>query len=176
MADAIKDKLSLVPNPQSCSTWCKSFKVLSDVVRKCPCPGMRDVTSYLPLWTIRVLLLRRMYAAGATRLKLDGTSWNLFAGTFPDQKKMLQKVVQADPGLTCKMAMQRCNYTGPPELMTMHLCFLSTIDRTRTHFLTKNKDILAKARADYKEENHQNPVLRELVKIIKEAAQQASKS
>ena len=142
--------------------------MVSDVVQQCPCPGMRNVTSYLPLWTIRVLLLRRMFAAGATRLKVDGSSWADFAATFPDQTHMLEKVVQARPAATCKMAMHMCSYTGPPQLFTMYLCLLQAVYRTSTQFLTKNTDIMVKARADYKKENHQHPVLKELVQIIKQ--------
>ena len=89
--------------------------------------------------------------------------------TFPDQKTMLDRVVKAEPGLTCAMAIRKCSYTGPPELMTMYLCFLGAIDRTSTQFLIRTKDIMAKARADYKKENGQNPVLKELVQIVKES-------
>ena len=169
LADAIKEKLSSVPRPQSCAAWCRSFRILSMVVKECPCPGMRNETSYLPLWTMRIMLLRRMYIAGATRLRVDNSLWSAFAMTFPDQKTMLDRVVKAEPGLTCAMAIRKCGYTGPPELMTMYLCFLGAIDRTSTRFLIRTKDIMAKARADYKKENGQNPVLKELVQIVKES-------
>lgn len=173
-ADAIKEKLSSVRGPRSCSEWSKSFQKLSEVVRDCPCPGMRDVTSYLPLWTMRAMLLRRMYAAGVSRLRLDDSSWSDFAAGFPDQKKMFKKVIKAERGLTCKMAIQRSGYTGPAELLSMYLCFLGAVDRTSTRFLFTNEAILAKARVDYKKEHHQNPNLKELLKIVKASVKQGS--
>jgi len=168
MADAIKEKLPSVQGPWSCSAWSQSFRILSDVVEGCPCPGMRDITSYLPLWTMRGMLLRRMYAAGASQLRRDASLWEDFAAAFPDQKKMLEKIVKSEPGLTCTMALRRMEYKGPPELLTMYLCFMGGIDSTSTAFIIKNTDMLARARAEYKKDHRQNPVLLELVKIVKE--------
>jgi len=109
-----------------------------------------------------------MYAAGASQLRRDASLWEDFAAAFPDQKKMLEKIVKSEPGLTCTMALRRMEYKGPPELLTMCSCFLGGIDRTSTAFLTKNTDMLARARAEYKKDHRQNPVLPELVKIVKE--------
>ena len=113
------------------------------------------------------MLLRRMYAAGATRLALDDSLWSDFAATFPDQKKMLEKIVKAEPGLTCRDAIQRSKYKGPAELLAMYLCFVGAADRTSTPFLLKHEATMTKLRADYKEEQLQNPVLHELLKIVK---------
>ena len=165
LADAIKQKMSSVPGPTSCSAWSKAFRKLSEVVQDNPCPGMRDVKSYVPLWTMRAILLRRMYASGVSRLRLDASSWSEFAATFPDQKKMFEKVVSQP--LTCKAAMQESEYTGPAELMAMYLCFLGAVDHTSTGYLVKHEVTLKKARTDYKKENHQNPVLKELLGIVK---------
>ena len=131
LSDAIKRKMSSVPGPTTCSQWSKAFQKLSEVVLENPCPGMRNVTSYVPLWTMRALLLRRMYSSGASRLRLDGSSWSEFAATFPDQKKMFEKVVSRP--LTCKEAMQESEYTGPAELLAMYLCFLGTVARKLPH-------------------------------------------
>ena len=51
--------------------------------------------------------------------------------------------------------------------MAMYLCFLGAVDRTSTSYLIKHEVTLAKARTDYKKENHQNPVLKELLQIVK---------
>ena len=167
LADAIEEKLPAVHGPRSCSAWSKAFQDLSQVVQDNPCPGMRDTTSYVPLWTMRALLLRRMWATGTRRLALDDSLWSDFAATFPDQKKMLSKVVVAETGLTCRNAMQRCKYKGPAELLTMYLCFLGTVDRTSTSFFIKHEAKLKKLRAIYKTDHLQNPVLLELLKIMK---------
>ena len=66
LADAVKKGCPSVQGPQSCSTWSKSFQKLSGIVQDSPCPGMRNVNSYLPLWTMWCMLLRHMYTAGAT--------------------------------------------------------------------------------------------------------------
>lgn len=175
LADAVKKSMSTVRGPRSCSAWIKAFRDLSDVVKKNPCPGMRNVTSYLPLWTMRAILLRRMYAAGASRLQVDNSLFGDFASTFPDQMKMLDKIVGAKPELlTCKAVLKMSGYTGPPELMAMYLCFLKAVDRTSTEFLTKNMGILTKTRGDYKKQNLHNPVLRELVKIVRESLRRGS--
>ena len=172
LADAIKR--SKVRGPRSCSAWIKAFRNLSDIVQKNPCPGMNDVTSYLPLWTMRAILLRRMYAAGTPRLQLDNSSFSDFASTFPDQNKMLEKIVEIKPSMTCKAAMKMSGYTGPLELMAMYLCFLKGVDRTSTVFFCKNMGLLMKTRADYKLSNLQNPVLRELVKIVRQDLRRGS--
>ena len=120
---------------------------------------------------MRAILLRRMYAAGATKLRLDNCLFKDFANTFPDQKAMLHKVVEyqlrVKKSLTCKEALQASNYKGPPELMSMYLCFLKAVDRTSTAFFKKNFDLLQKTRGEYKEQHHQNPVLRELVQVVR---------
>ena len=59
---------------------------------------MNNITAYVPLWTVRAILLRRMYAAGASRLQLDNSLFSDFASTFRGPKKMLEKIVQAKPG------------------------------------------------------------------------------
>ena len=164
-ADAGQEKVP--QGPRSCSTWSKAFHVLSKTVKDNPCPGMKDPKAYVALWTMRAMLLRRMYATGGTRLALDNSSWSDFATTFPDQKDMLGKLIQAEPGLTCRDAMQRSQYKGPPELLTMFLCFLGAADRTSTSFFLKHQAELEKLRASYKEEHLQNPVLKELLKIMK---------
>ena len=92
--------------------------------------------------------------------------WSEFAATFPDQKKMLRCLIPR-PGLTCRNAMQRCKYKGPAELLTMYLCFLGTVDRTSTSFFIKHEAKLKKLRAIYKTDHLQNPVLLELLKIMK---------
>ena len=176
LANAVKKMMSKVRGPWSCSTWITAFRNLSDVVRKSPCPGMNNVTSYLPLWTMRAILLRRMYAVGASQLQVDNSLFSDFASTFPDQKKMLEKIVEAKPSLTCRAALKISGYKGPPELMTMYLCFLKGVDRTSTEFLMKNMDILSKTRSDYKKKNLQNPVLRELVKLVREGLHKGSGS
>ena len=137
---------------------------------------MNHVTSYLTSWTMRAILLRRMYAAGASQLRVDNSSFSDFASTFPDQKKMLEKIVVATPGLTCRAALKMSGYKGPPELMSMYLCFLKGVDRTSTEFLTKNVGILTKTRGDYKKRNFQNPVPRELVKLVRESLRRGSPS
>ena len=174
LADAIKELMSKVQGPRSCAAWITASRDLSDVVRKSPCPGMNNVTSYLTLWTMRAILFRRMYAAGASQLRVDNSLFSDFASTFPDQKKMLEKIVVAKPGLTCRAALNMSGYKGPPELMSMYLCFLKGIDRTSTEFLTKNVGILTKTRSDYKKRNFQNPVLRELVKLVRESMRRGS--
>ena len=174
LADAVRNLMSKVQGPRSCSGWTKAFRDLSDVVQKNPCPGMNNITSYLPLWTMRVILLRRMYATGASRLHLDDSSFKDFASTFPDQKKMLQNIVKIKQGVTCKEAMKASGYKGPAELMAMYLCFLKGVDRTSTDFLRKNVGLLKKTRADYKKQHLQNPVLRELVKLVREGLHQGS--
>ena len=167
LADAVKKFMSLVRGPRSCSAWVKTFRGMCDIVKKNPCPGMRDVVSYLPLWTMRAILLRHMYATGASKLRVDNSLFKDFASTFPDQKKMLEKIVEMKPGLTCKAAMEMSAYKGPPELMSMYLCFLKGVDRTSTEFFSKNLGILMKTRMEYKTKNLQNPVLRELVKLVR---------
>ena len=147
---------------------------MSDIVKQNPCPGMCNTTSYLPLWTMRAILLRRMYAAGTSRLRLDNSLFSDFASTFPDQKKMLEKIVQAKPGLTCKEALQMSSYKGPPELMSMYLCFLKGVDRTSTEFFQRHRDLLLQTRREYKQQHHQNPVLRELVKIVRQGLRRGS--
>ena len=122
LADAVK--MSKVRGPESCSAWIKAFRDVSDIVKENPFPGMRNVKSYLPLWTMRCVLLRRMYAVGASRLAVDNSLFKGFASTFPDQHKMLQKVVQAGPRMTTRVALRKARYIGPPELMSMYLCFL----------------------------------------------------
>jgi len=166
-ADASQEKVPAVQGPRSCSEWSKAFHDLSRVVQENPCPGMSDPKAYVSLWTMRAMLLRRMYATGATRLALDNSSWSDFATTFPDQKNMLGKIIKAEPGLTCRNAMHRGNYDGPPELLTMFLCFLGAADRTSTSFLLKHEAKLEKLRASYKKKHLQNPVLKELLKIMK---------
>ena len=167
LADAIKK--FKVRGPRSCTAWVTAFRNLSDVVKMNPCPGMNNVTSYLPLWTMRAILLRRMYASGASRLRLDDSLFIDFASTFPDQKKMLGKICEVKPSLTCKAALTTSGYQGPPELLSMYLCFMQAIDKTSTQFLTKNVDTLTKHRADYKKNNFQNPVLKELVKMVRKS-------
>ena len=46
-------------------------------------------------------------------MALDDSLWSDFAATFPDQKKMLEKIVKAEPRLTCKKAIQRSKRKGP---------------------------------------------------------------
>ena len=128
---------------------------------------MRNTKSYMPLWTMRAMLLRRMYAAGATRLALGVSLWSDFAATFPDQKKMLEKIIKAEPGLTCRNAIQRSKYQGTAELLAMYLCFVGAADRTSTSFLLKHEAKMTKLCAECKEEQLQNPVLHELLKIVK---------
>ena len=174
LADAVEKVMSKVRGPWSCSTWITAFRDLSDIVKQNPCPGMNNIKSYLPLWTMRAILLRRMYASRARRLRVDKSLFSAFASTFPDQKNMLAKIVEITPDLTCKMAIKRSGYQGPPELLAMYLCFLRGVDRTSTEFLTKNIDILRQTRGDYKRETLQNPVLRELVKIVRERLRRGS--
>ena len=81
---------------------------------------------------------------------------------------MLQNVVKIKQGVTCKEAVKASGYKGPAELMAMYLCFLKGVDRTSTDFLRKNVGLLKKTRADYKKQHLQNPVLRELVKLVRE--------
>ena len=167
LADAMQEKVPAVHGPRSCSSWSKAFHDLCRVVPHNPCPGMTDPNSYICLWTMRAILLRRMYATGATRLSLDDSPWSDFATTFPDQKNMLSKIVKAEPGMSCRNAIQKSKYKGPPELLTMYLCFLGASDRTSTSFLLKHEAKLKNLRMSYKDEHLQNPVLKELLKIMK---------
>ena len=171
LADAIQKLLSKVRGPWSCSSWCRAFHDLQKVVKRNPCPGMQNSTSYIPLWTMRAILLRRMWATGAASLRLDDCLFKDFASTFPDQKAMLHKIVdyglQRKQSKTCREVLHASNYKGPPELMSMYLCFLKAVDRTSTSFFNKNFDLLQKTRAEYKVQHHQNPVLRELIKIAR---------
>ena len=84
---------------------------------------------------------------------------------------MLHKVIEyrlrVKHCLTCKEALQASNYKGPPELMSMYLCFLKAVDRISTHFIKKHCDLLRKTREEYKKQHRQNPVLKELVKIVR---------
>ena len=183
LADAVQVKVpSSVPGPRSCSAWVQSFHDLTHVVKECSCPGMRNVKKYLTLWTIRAMLLRRMYASGVSRLALDDSLWSDFAKTFPDQKNMLSKILasragrQAEKGLTCRVALERSLYKGPPELMTMYLCFLGAADRTSTPFLSKHQAKMGKMRRNYKTQHKQNPVFRELLKLVKKDLKQVKKN
>ena len=133
---------------------------------------MRNVTSYLPLWTIRAMLLRRMYQEGVTRLRADNSPWQEFASTFPDQKQMLSRVVRGPSsqvrGYSCVEALQHSKYHGPPELMAMYLCFVGAMEKVSTNFFANNYRRLLQARQHYKVKHKQNPVLMELVKLSRQ--------
>ena len=60
--------------------------------------------------------------------------------------------------------------------MTMYLCFLGAADRTSTPFLSKHQAKMAKMRRDYKTQHNQNPVFRELLKLVKKDLKQVKKN
>jgi len=169
VADAMRKTLSSVPGPTSCTTWCKVFNSLRDVLRDFKCPGMQDQVSYLPLWAIRAMMLRRMYCQGLSQIRADNSSWKEFANTFPDQKGMFTRIVPAKlsrriANLSCVDVLKDSAYKGPPDLMSMFLCFCGAVEQTSTKFLMDNMHSLQRLRREYKKKNKQNPVLMVLVK------------
>ena len=172
LADTLRETLYSVQGPRSCTAWCKTFHALRDAVHDHPCPGMMDTTSYLPLWTLRALMLRRMYSQSISRLRADHCSWQEFTGTFPDQKKMMTRIVaaktvRAGGGLSCSQALKASTYKGPVELMAMFLCFCGAVEQVSTDFLLEHRTELKRARKEYKKTQGQNPVLMVLVDSIK---------
>ena len=171
LADAMRKTLSSVPGPRSCATWCKAFHAMRGVLRDYTCPGMRDQTSYLPLWTIRAMMMRRMYIQGLSRIRADNSSWEEFTKTFPDQKGMFKRIIPATlirqiGKVSCVEMFKHSGYKGPPELMSMYLCFCGAIEEASTKFLDENLPALMRTRRGYKEKYKQNPVLMVLVKMI----------
>jgi hypothetical protein len=58
---------------------------------------------------------------GVLRLKVSGTSVQEFMEMFPDAKSWLTMFKPTD---SVASAMKELKYSGPPELLTMHLCMI----------------------------------------------------
>ncbi len=96
-ADAAMVNLFKVPGPTSCAQWCDIWHRLVAVAQQHPAPGLgigRDTSrlKYHPAWTLRALVLSRMFQQGIDELKLDCTSVHAFAACFPDQKDMVVRL------------------------------------------------------------------------------------
>jgi hypothetical protein len=62
---------------------------------------------------------------GVLRLKVSGSSVKEFTEMFPDAKSWLTMFKPTD---SVASAMKELKYSGPPELLTMHLCMIGNKD------------------------------------------------
>jgi hypothetical protein len=62
---------------------------------------------------------------GVSRLKVSGSSVKEFSEMFPDAKSWLTMFKRTD---TVVSAMKELKYSGPAELLTMHLCMIGNKD------------------------------------------------
>lgn len=170
---AFMDKVhrSKVRGPRSCSEWCARYRQIEDMARTSPAPGMNAVRGYVAQCTIRALLAVRMARERIGSLQVDpGARWRDFAGACPDSKAMMQKVVGARPGplrgMTVERALQLAEYEGPPQLLSMYLCFLHSVADCSTEFLTEHTGAMAAFRAKYKSQHGLNPVFADVVAAV----------
>ena len=102
---------------------------------------MNDTVSYVPLWTLRCLALRRMCSAGVDRLRVDSLQVTAVLKTMPDQTKVFSKPLgRAVNRLTTPEALGEMQYKGPPELISMFMCFLGALDGISTYALEAKQD------------------------------------
>ena len=114
--------------PRSCSEWCEAHRKVDNLVRTFPVPGMTNSKGYVIQSTINNLLARRMLSAGITTLKVDkAVKWDDFVAAFPDHKEMLPMTlgsrVAKCRNLLVKEAFSPIQYNGPPDALSLYLCF-----------------------------------------------------
>ena len=91
---------------------------------------MTDPDSYLSKWTVRTLLLRRLWLTDRDRLRISpGTKWCDFVKTFPDQNDCAAKIAGRVPRPASCTINEFLDHAGlskliAPELLTMHLCLV----------------------------------------------------
>jgi hypothetical protein len=66
-----------------------------------------------------------MRNGGVKRLNVSGHSVKEFSEMFPDAKSWLTMFTPTD---SVASAMKELKYSGPPELLTMHLCMIGNKD------------------------------------------------
>jgi hypothetical protein len=117
-----------------------------------------------------------MLSAGLTTLKVDMTAkWDDFVAVFPDQKEMLPRTLGSRVADRCNLGVKEAfsliGYDGPPEALSLYLCFLNSVAEYSTDVLEKLRVAMQKFRKEYKAEHGMNPIFCHVVaEVIRQQA------
>lgn len=158
--------------PTSTMQWCEMFERIRGAISSSPSPGLTDPDSYLSKWTIRTLLLRRLWVARRGRLQISPeTTWREFISTFPDQNNYAQQIAGRFPRAQSCSIREFIEHAGlssqiAPELLTMHLCLVGQTRKHSTAFLESHKTAMKRFRVQFKSATGYNPAVAHIVSSV----------
>ena len=116
--------------PRTCEQWAAFQKSARNalIALKFPVPRMptKADLEYSLTWTVRMLLLHRMWEENVQRLRIGKVSLNTFVHMNPDVGDWLRKVARSAGCATVQSLMKACGHQGAePELLSASACFSS---------------------------------------------------
>ena len=148
---------------KTCTDWCSAFGQCMGIAMKESAPGL---TGYLAKWTVRCMLLNRLYRQGR-KLVPGSCTWRDFCKAGPDQKcnmQVLSGYRHRRRNILVKALLKDVGYKAPPELVSMYLCFLNGISHYSTEALEKKIGEMSAYRREFKRTRGMNPIFADVVR------------
>ena len=166
----------LADPPADVQTWHDKLQAWQTGVLLIKPHGFSDQSDYRIPLTFRLWCIAQMRNAGIQALWAP-RDYKMadFANVFPDMNSWLTKLSSTRPGVTLWEVMHVLGYTGPPELLSMYLCFTGdeSVYAYKLPWIRQAMPQLKAQALTYFQQHGQNAHIAVLLKLV---AQQALSS